>query len=275
MNDFLSIREFARLMGVSIHQIRYFEEKELLFPAYVEENGYRRYGIDELYRLSHILLLRRMGIPVAEVGRAIDEYDAEAHENLLKQSLSQIREEIGRLRRLERFTEQVLHEREKQLEPKPPGYQLIEREDRPLIRCAVLGDRGEPTARMLLRAERRPAELFEADLHYVSDGAGTVLYFDPDTDEPQTAQAADLILERGVYLYERFEAFDDEEVGRRIEAIARHAQERFGVQAERFILTEKSYLSLFGGESMTLELEVRIGDGNGSNRKMSGEGEET
>ncbi len=260
MNDFLSIREFARLMGVSVHQVRYFEEKELLFPAYVEENGYRRYGMDELYRLSHILLLRRLGIPVAVAGRAIDEYDGQAHEKLLKQSLSQIREEIDRLRRLERFTEQVLHEREKQLEAEHSGYESVEREDRPLIRCAELGDRGEPTARMLLRAERRPAALFEADLHYVFDGTGTVLYFGPDKDEPQTAQA-DLVLESGIYLYQRFEAFDDGEVARRIEAMKRHARERFGVQAERFVLTEKSYLSLFGGESVTLELEVRVGDG--------------
>ncbi|OWR28998.1 transcriptional regulator [Saccharibacillus sp. O23] len=269
MNDFLSIREFARLMGVSVHQVRYFEEKGLLMPAYAEDNGYRRYGMDELYRLSHILLLRKMGIPLAEAGRAIDEYDAEAHENLLKRSLSQIREEIGRLRQIERFTEQVLHERDRQREQKYPGYGLFEHEDRPLIRCAVLGERGEPTARMLLRAERRPSALFEADLHYVSDRNGTVLYFAPEKDEPQTAQA-DLVLERGIYLHERFEAFDDKEAERRIEAMARHAQERFGVRAERFILTEKSYLSLFGGESLTLELEVRVGDGSRSNAEAPG-----
>lgn len=259
MNDFLSIREFAKLMGVSVHQVRYFEEKELLFPAYIEENGYRRYGIDEIYRLSHILLLRRLGIPVAEAGRAIDQYDAEAHEKLLKQSLSQIREEMERLQQLERFTEQVLHERAKQLkqlESRQPGYELIEREARPLIRCVELGERSEPTARMLLRAERRPAALFEADLHYVSDSSGTALYFDPAKDEPQL----DLVLERGVYLYERFEAVDDEQISRRIEAMAAYAQQRFGVQVEPFILTEKSYLSLFGGEHLTLELEVRVGD---------------
>lgn len=273
MNDFLSIREFAGLMGVSVHQVRYFEEKELLLPAYVEENGYRRYGIDEMYRLSHILLLRRLGIPVAEVGRALDEYDAKAHEKLFIQSLAQIREEIGRLRQLERFTEQVLHEREKQLEQlksQRPRYELIEREARPLVRCVALGDRSEPTARMLLRAERRPAALFEADLHYVFDSSGTALYFDPEKDEPQT----DLVLERGVYLYERFEAFDDEQIDRRIEAMAGYARQRFGVQTERFILTEKSYLSLFGGENMTLELEVRVGDirAHALNTEIEGEG---
>ncbi|OWA34564.1 hypothetical protein B9G55_15190 [Saccharibacillus sp. O16] len=273
MNDFLSIREFAQLMGVSVHQVRYFEEKGLLLPAHVEENGYRRYGVSEMYRLSHILLLRRLGIPVAEVGQAIDEYDAEAHEKLLRRSLSQIRAEIDRLRRLERFTEQVLHARADRLEQAEAKYELLHREERPLIRCAVLGERSEPTARMLFRSERRPASLFEAELHYVYDETGTTLYFSTEEAEAPDAQA-DLRLERGCYLRQRFEAFGDEEIGRRIEAMAEYARERFGAQGQRFILTEKSYLSLFGGEGMAMELELRVGDESAANTEASKGGEQ-
>lgn len=58
MKQEITISEFAKLMGVSVHQIRYFEEKGILYPSYMDENQYRMYGIEEIYRLSHILLLR-------------------------------------------------------------------------------------------------------------------------------------------------------------------------------------------------------------------------
>lgn len=50
----MTISELARLMQVAVHQIRYFEEKEVLLPAYIGDNQYRMYGLDEVYRLAHI-----------------------------------------------------------------------------------------------------------------------------------------------------------------------------------------------------------------------------
>ncbi len=259
MNDFLSIREFAQLMGVSVHQVRYFEEKGLLLPAHVEDNGYRRYGIDEMYRLSHILLLRRLGIPLPEVSQVIDEYDSKAHEELLLRSLSQIREEIGRLQRLEVFTRQILETRKDELPQMSPGYRLLHRPERSLICWAVLGERSEPTARMLFRAPERPTDLYEAELHYIHDAAGTTLYFSAEQQGAADRQV-DRVLAGGRYLTERFEASGEEEVDRRIQTMAQYVSERFGLEAQSFLLTEKSYLSLFGGEGMSVELETYIGD---------------
>lgn len=48
----MTISELAKLMQVSVHQIRYFEEKGVLLPAYIGDNQYRMYGIDEVYRQS-------------------------------------------------------------------------------------------------------------------------------------------------------------------------------------------------------------------------------
>ncbi|WP_241781647.1 MerR family transcriptional regulator [Paenibacillus sp. DMB5] len=48
MQKEITISELARLMQVSVHQIRYFEEKELLLPAYTDSNQYRKYSIDQI-----------------------------------------------------------------------------------------------------------------------------------------------------------------------------------------------------------------------------------
>jgi len=258
MNDFLSIREFARLMGVSVHQVRYFEEKGLLLPAHIEANGYRRYGVDEIYRLSHVLLLRNLNIPVAQVGQVLDDCEAEAHERLLCDSVQQLQSEIARLQRIEHFTRHILEERANMHTEANVRRELHRKPDRKLARWAELGDRTEPTARMLFEAQERPTNLFEADLYYMQSDQGMILYF--DAEEGQKEYSVDRILERGLYLCESFDAVDNAEVAQTIEEAFLYIQETFGFEAETFVLIEKSYLSLFGGTSMKVELQVRVGE---------------
>ncbi|MGG4499569.1 MerR family transcriptional regulator [Paenibacillus polymyxa] len=57
MKKHITISQLAQLMNVSVHQLRYFEEKGILYPLYTDENQYRMYGLHEIYQLSHILML--------------------------------------------------------------------------------------------------------------------------------------------------------------------------------------------------------------------------
>jgi DNA-binding transcriptional MerR regulator len=41
VDKFHEVRTFAQLMNVSVHQLRYFEEKGILYPLYTDENQYR------------------------------------------------------------------------------------------------------------------------------------------------------------------------------------------------------------------------------------------
>jgi DNA-binding transcriptional MerR regulator len=67
MNEYIKISQLASLMGISTHQIRYFEEKGIFNPAFIGENGYRIYGINEIYELIHILFLRELDISVKNI----------------------------------------------------------------------------------------------------------------------------------------------------------------------------------------------------------------
>lgn len=67
MKSEITISELAKLMNVSVHQIRYFEEKGVLEPAYTDNNQYRMYSIEQVYQLAHILLLRKLGVPVHSI----------------------------------------------------------------------------------------------------------------------------------------------------------------------------------------------------------------
>jgi DNA-binding transcriptional MerR regulator len=63
-----TVRQLARLSGVSVRTLHHYDRIGLLKPATVGSNGYRYYGEAELLRLQQILLHREMGMPLAEIG---------------------------------------------------------------------------------------------------------------------------------------------------------------------------------------------------------------
>jgi DNA-binding transcriptional MerR regulator len=67
-----SIVEVARMSGASSRTLRHYDEIGLLPPAHLGSNGYRYYGQAELLRLQQILLLRELGLGLAEIRGVLD-----------------------------------------------------------------------------------------------------------------------------------------------------------------------------------------------------------
>ena len=102
MKSEITISELAKLMNVSVHQIRYFEEKGVLLPAYIDNNQYRMYSMDQVYQLAHILLLRRLGVSVQSIKECMTSFSADQYGQLLNRSLLEINHELLRLQELQR-----------------------------------------------------------------------------------------------------------------------------------------------------------------------------
>lgn len=66
-----TVKQLARLSGVSVHTLHYYDEIGLLKPAFVGENRYRYYGREELLRLQDILFHRELGVPLQEIGQLL------------------------------------------------------------------------------------------------------------------------------------------------------------------------------------------------------------
>ncbi|WP_339286998.1 MerR family transcriptional regulator [Paenibacillus sp. FSL R5-0486] len=107
MSDEITISELAKLMKVSVHQIRYFEEKGVLAPAYIAENQYRMYGVDEIYRLSHILLLRKMGLSVQMIKECLSNLTTIQITSLFRQALADTEAAITQLQQTKHLYQQV------------------------------------------------------------------------------------------------------------------------------------------------------------------------
>ncbi|MFD6881279.1 MerR family transcriptional regulator [Rhodococcus sp. NPDC060084] len=67
-----SIADVARMSGVTARTLRHYDDIGLLEPAYVGANGYRYYEEEQLLRLQQILVLREIGLSLAEIAHAVD-----------------------------------------------------------------------------------------------------------------------------------------------------------------------------------------------------------
>jgi len=176
MKSEITISELAKLMNVSVHQIRYFEEKGILPPAYADDNQYRMYGVDQVYRLAHILLLRKLGVPVASIEECLSSYTADQFGQLLHRSLSEIDSELLRLQELRHFIHTVRHE-QLNFSSQSEKYRLKRRDIAYFKRWMEIDSDKKLNARRLLERARRIPNLFETDIHYIESDSGTAALF--------------------------------------------------------------------------------------------------
>ena len=106
MNEY-RIGELAHMAGITTRTLRFYEEVGLLAPSGRSERGYRLYCSADADRLQEILLLRRCGVAVREIGPLLSTTPAE-RADLLARHLGRLRDERLRLTRLIATVERTL-----------------------------------------------------------------------------------------------------------------------------------------------------------------------
>ena len=62
-----TVKQVAKLAGVSVRTLHYYDEVGLLKPAFIKNNGYRYYEDKELLRLQQILFFRELEFPLEKI----------------------------------------------------------------------------------------------------------------------------------------------------------------------------------------------------------------
>lgn len=97
----LTVGETARLTGVSVRTLHYYDEIGLLRPSGASEGGYRLYDEGCLARLQQILFFREIDLPLEEIGRILNSpaFDSriamERHRELLAMKAARLEQLIG------------------------------------------------------------------------------------------------------------------------------------------------------------------------------------
>ena len=64
----MTVNEFAKLSGISVRTVHYYDRIGLLKPAFINElNGYRFYDETSVQRIQEILFYRELDFPLKSI----------------------------------------------------------------------------------------------------------------------------------------------------------------------------------------------------------------
>ena len=95
----LTVGALARRTGLSVRALHHYDAIGLLTPSARTQSRYRLYGTRDVRRLQKIVMMRGLGLPLAEIARALANDSVSALEALELQ-LARLRERIAHERRL-------------------------------------------------------------------------------------------------------------------------------------------------------------------------------
>ncbi len=98
-----TVNKLAKLSGVSIRTLHFYDAIGLLKPSYYGENNYRYYEEAQLLMLQQILFFRQLGFQLSDIQRIISSPDfdkiaaLESHRKILENNLNQTKQLIETL----------------------------------------------------------------------------------------------------------------------------------------------------------------------------------
>lgn len=109
--------EIAKLCGVTVRTVQYYDTRNILVPSELSEGGRRLYSEEDLKRLKVICFLRELGLPINSIGQLLAEQDPgrvislllEQQEQVLREELRERQARLEKLEKLKRELKCVEH----------------------------------------------------------------------------------------------------------------------------------------------------------------------
>ncbi len=92
-----TVTKLAKLSGVSVRTLHWYDEVGLLKPAYYGSNGYRYYKEEQLLILQQILFFRELGFELKQIGEVLGRNDFDkmvalsSHRQVLEKNMQKTR----------------------------------------------------------------------------------------------------------------------------------------------------------------------------------------
>ena len=87
--------EVAKLCGVTVRTVQYYDNRRILMPSELSEGGRRLYSEEDLKRMKVICFLRSLDIPINAIGELLrEEHPENVIDLLLQQQELELKEEL-------------------------------------------------------------------------------------------------------------------------------------------------------------------------------------
>lgn len=111
MND-MTVSEVSKALGVSTRMLRYYEQEGLISSKHREDYAYRIYDENAVRRLRQILLLRKLRIPLKQIGIILNTADKSETVSILIEKIRELEEEISSLKVIRDILSEVVERSE-------------------------------------------------------------------------------------------------------------------------------------------------------------------
>ena len=109
--------EIAKLCGVTVRTVQYYDSRNILVPSELSEGGRRLYSEEDLKRMKVICFLRELDLPINTIGQLLAEEHPEnvidlllqQQETLLREEIDQRQKKLSKLETLRREIKTVEH----------------------------------------------------------------------------------------------------------------------------------------------------------------------
>lgn len=130
------ISKVSKAYGVSTRTLRYYEQLGLLQSSKLPGYAYRAYDAEALSCLQQILVLRKLRIPLKQIGAILETRDARLAIELFEQSIAGLQREKQALEAIEGILRSFIRELEKLL-PAPLSPHVFEQEHGEIVARAL------------------------------------------------------------------------------------------------------------------------------------------
>src|SRR4051794_16119272 len=80
-----TVGQVAERSGVTVRTLHHYDEIGLVRPSRRSAAGYRLYADEDLVRLQHVVVYRRLGLALEEIAVLLDDPDADVAAHLRRQ----------------------------------------------------------------------------------------------------------------------------------------------------------------------------------------------
>ena len=109
--------EIAKLCGVTVRTVQYYDTRGLLVPSELSEGGRRLYSEEDLKRMKIICFLRDLDLPIDSISQLLSEPDPSSvilllldqQEREFREKLAESQEKINKLEELKRELKGIEH----------------------------------------------------------------------------------------------------------------------------------------------------------------------
>ncbi len=184
-----SVKQVAKISGVSVRSLHLYDEIGLLKPAQRSEAGYRFYGETELLRLQQILFFKELGFPLAQVKQVLEQPDFELLKALEWQKKAFLERRAQMEQVLQTIDQTILHLKNKGVMSNVDWlYRGISKEQSEAWRKEATeqwGDAVEKSEKSLNDLSRAKVEELVAEQKAVGESLYRMRHHDPTSSEVQ------------------------------------------------------------------------------------------